>query len=95
MSLTSVIMALFVTILAVRALGETDVNPATGVAKVSQLLFALVAPGNLVANIAAGAVVEAGAIQAGDLMQDLKTGHLLKVIYRLLSIIIVFSFFHY
>ncbi|KIJ51053.1 hypothetical protein M422DRAFT_124527, partial [Sphaerobolus stellatus SS14] len=33
-------------------------------------------PGNIVANIIAGGVAEAGAQQSGDLMQDLKTGHL-------------------
>ncbi|KAF8896328.1 OPT oligopeptide transporter protein-domain-containing protein [Infundibulicybe gibba] len=47
----------------VRALGETDLNPVSGL-------------GNIVANIIAGGVAEAGAQQAGDLMQDLKTGHL-------------------
>ncbi|KAG9104215.1 hypothetical protein FRC06_004432 [Ceratobasidium sp. 370] len=42
-----------------------------------QLFFAVLQPGNVVANIIAGGVAEAGAQQAGDLMQDLKTGHLL------------------
>jgi putative OPT family oligopeptide transporter len=64
-------------VLAVRALGQTDLNPVTGVAKISQLLFALVAPGQMVTNIVAGAMVEASAQQAGDVMQALKTGHLL------------------
>ena len=45
--------------------------------KLSQILFALLAPGHVVTNIVAGALAEAGAMQAGDLMQDLKTGHLL------------------
>jgi uncharacterized oligopeptide transporter (OPT) family protein len=44
--------------------------------KVSQLFFAWIQPGNIVANIIAGGVAAAGAQQAGDLMQDLKTGHL-------------------
>ncbi|KDQ59193.1 hypothetical protein JAAARDRAFT_33922 [Jaapia argillacea MUCL 33604] len=65
-------------ILGVRALGETDLNPVSGLGKISQLVFALVAPGNIVANIIAGGVAEAGAQQAGDLMQDLKTGHLIR-----------------
>ncbi|KAG9120314.1 hypothetical protein FRC07_004233, partial [Ceratobasidium sp. 392] len=43
-----------------------------------QLFFAFLQPGNVVANIIAGGVAEAGAQQAGDLMQDLKTGHLLR-----------------
>jgi len=63
-------------ILAVRALGETDINPVSGLGKISQLLFAVIQPGNVVANIIAGGVAEAGAQQAGDLLQDLKTGHL-------------------
>ncbi|KAK1224994.1 OPT super [Marasmius sp. AFHP31] len=63
-------------ILAVRALGETDINPVSGLGKISQLFFAWIQPGNIVANIIAGGVAEAGAQQAGDLMQDLKTGHL-------------------
>ncbi|THH08926.1 hypothetical protein EW145_g2371 [Phellinidium pouzarii] len=64
-------------LLGVRALGETDLNPVSGLGKISQLLFAFIQPGNVVANIIAGGVAEAGAQQAGDLMQDLKTGHLL------------------
>lgn len=63
-------------VIGVRALGETDLNPVSGLGKVSQLLFAWIQPGNIVANIIAGGVAEAGAQQAGDLMQDLKTGHL-------------------
>ncbi|KZP11045.1 OPT superfamily oligopeptide transporter [Athelia psychrophila] len=64
-------------VLGVRALGETDLNPVSGLGKISQLLFAWIQPGNVVANIIAGGVAEAGAQQAGDLMQDLKTGHLI------------------
>lgn len=101
----------------VRALGETDLNPVSGLGKISQLLFAWIQPGNVVANIIAGGVAEAGAQQyvpllvaspldpcvrapsgtredlstlmyanltsdsfcrAGDLMQDLKTGHIIR-----------------
>ena len=47
----------------VRALGETDLNPVSGLGKISQLLFALLQPGNVVANIVAGGVAEAGAQQ--------------------------------
>ena len=47
----------------VRALGETDINPVSGLGKISQLLFAVIQPGNVVANIIAGGVAEAGAQQ--------------------------------
>ncbi|KAM5542892.1 hypothetical protein V8D89_003276 [Ganoderma adspersum] len=55
-----------------------DMNPLSGLGKTSQLFFAWVQPGNIVANIIAGGVAEAGAQQAGDLMQDVKTGHLIR-----------------
>lgn len=76
-----VFLALFLSILAVRALGETDLNPVSGIGKISQLLFALIVPkshpGSVLINLIAGGITEAGAQQSGDLMQDLKTGHLI------------------
>ncbi|KAI0749949.1 oligopeptide transporter [Daedaleopsis nitida] len=77
-TLIGFIMGGLLSVLGVRALGETDLNPVSGLGKISQLLFAWIQPGNIVANIIAGGVAEAGAQQAGDLMQDLKTGHLIR-----------------
>lgn len=48
----------------------------SAIGKISQLIFAVIQPGNVVANLVAGGISEAGAQQAGDLMQDLKCGHL-------------------
>ena len=78
-AILAVLCAMVVSLLAVRALGETDMNPVSAVGKVSQILFAIAAPKNVVANLVAGAVAEAGAAQAGDLMQDLKTGYILGI----------------
>ncbi|KAF9565258.1 OPT superfamily oligopeptide transporter [Agrocybe pediades] len=75
-TLLGFILGGLLSVIGVRALGETDLNPVSGLGKVSQLFFAWIQPGNIVANIIAGGVAEAGAQQAGDLMQDLKTGHL-------------------
>jgi len=77
-TLIGFLMGIPLSILGVRALGETDLNPVSGLGKISQLLFAVIQPGNVAANIIAGGVAEAGAMQAGELMQDLKTGHLLR-----------------
>ncbi|KAG0174235.1 hypothetical protein DFQ30_005277 [Apophysomyces sp. BC1015] len=77
MSLLAIVIAMFLSVLGVRALGETDLNPVSGIGKISQVIFALVIPGGIAANLIAGGIAEAGAQQAGDLMQDLKTGHLL------------------
>jgi uncharacterized oligopeptide transporter (OPT) family protein len=80
-TITAVFMALILSIMGVRALGETDLNPVSGISKLAQLFFALIIPqsnkNSVLINLIAGAVSESGALQAGDLMQDLKTGHLL------------------
>ncbi|ODQ50021.1 OPT superfamily oligopeptide transporter [Saitoella complicata NRRL Y-17804] len=77
----AILLALLLSVLGVRALGETDLNPVSGIGKISQLLFAFIVPRSnvnaVIINLVAGGVAEAGAQQAGDLMQDLKTGHLL------------------
>ncbi|EIE19928.1 OPT superfamily oligopeptide transporter [Coccomyxa subellipsoidea C-169] len=65
----AVAVALLVAVLAVRALGQTDLNPVSGVGKLSQVVFALIAPKQVVPNLVAGAIAEAGANQAGDMMQ--------------------------
>ena len=77
----AVVMALLLSIMGVRALGQTDLNPVSGISKLTQLVFALVIPRSnknaVLINLVGGAVSEAGALQAGDMLQDLKTGHLL------------------
>ena len=79
--LLSILLALVLSIMGVRALGETDLNPVSGISKLTQLFFALIIPATnpnaIIINLLAGAVSEAGALQAGDMLQDLKTGHLL------------------
>lgn len=82
LTLLALLLALLLSVMGVRALGETDLNPVSGISKLTQLLFAFVVPASqarnaVVINLIAGALSESGALQAGDLMQDLKTGHLL------------------
>ncbi|KAH9862439.1 hypothetical protein IAQ61_009855 [Plenodomus lingam] len=87
LTLLSLVLALLLSIMGVRALGETDLNPVSGISKLTQLLLALVTPSSpdpatgrpnnaIIINLLAGAVSESAALQAGDLMQDLKCGHL-------------------
>lgn len=59
----ALIMASVLALLGVRALGETDLNPVSGIGKISQLFFAVLQPGNVVANIIAGGVAEVRADQ--------------------------------
>jgi uncharacterized oligopeptide transporter (OPT) family protein len=57
-------MALLLSIMGVRALGETDLNPVSGISKLAQLIFALVIPqtnkASVLINLVAGAVVSLG-----------------------------------
>ncbi|KAL4970617.1 OPT family oligopeptide transporter [Aspergillus stella-maris] len=84
LSSLATLLAVLLSVMGVRALGETDLNPVSGISKLTQLLFSLATPTShfsrrtaLVTNLLAGAVSESGALQAGDMMQDLKTGHIL------------------
>lgn len=79
-TILSVVFSLLVSIMGIRALGETDLNPVSGISKLTQLAFAAIlphTPAAIPANLLAGAITEAAALQAGDMMQDLKTGHIL------------------
>lgn len=79
LNILSLLISLVLSIMGVRALGETDLNPVSGISKLTQLIFAVIAPSRnaVIVNLIAGAVSEAGALQAGDILQDLKAGHLI------------------
>ncbi|KAF2185531.1 OPT superfamily oligopeptide transporter [Zopfia rhizophila CBS 207.26] len=67
-------------IIAARSLGETDFTPNSGIAKIAQLVFAIITPTSdpnaLLVNLLAGSISESGAQQASDIMQDFKTAYL-------------------
>lgn len=77
MTLIALALSWVLAAIAVRSSGETDINPVSGVAKVTQLGFGVVAQGEVTTNLMAGAVTGAGASQAADMMHDLRTGQLL------------------
>ena len=60
-TITAVLMALVLSIMGVRALGETDLNPVSGISKLAQLFFGLIIPqsnkSSVLINLVAGAVV--------------------------------------
>jgi OPT family oligopeptide transporter len=61
---------------AVRSVGETDINPVGGVGKVTQVVFGSMSS-VVSSNLMAAGITGAGASQAADMMQDFKTGHIL------------------
>jgi uncharacterized oligopeptide transporter (OPT) family protein len=76
-SIIAIALSSILAMIAVRSTGETDINPIGGMGKVTQLVYGAIAPGAIATNLMAAAITGAGASQAGDMMQDLKTGHLL------------------
>lgn len=76
-TMIAIVLSSVLAMIAVRSVGETDINPVGGMGKVTQLVFGGLAQGNIVTNLMSAAVSSAGASQSGDMMQDLKTGHLL------------------
>lgn len=81
-SLLAVFISLFIAAIAVRATGETDINPVGAMGKITQVIYGALSPGKMVHNLMAAAITSAGASQAGDLMQDLKAGYMLRVSVR-------------
>lgn len=77
MTLVAVVMSWVLSMIAVRSTGETDINPTGGMGKVTQLSFGAIAPGDATTNLMAAGITSAGASQAADMMQDLKTGRML------------------
>jgi hypothetical protein len=60
-TIVAVLMALLLSIMGVRALGETDLNPVSGISKLAQLFFAFIIPqsnkSSVLINLVAGAIV--------------------------------------
>jgi putative OPT family oligopeptide transporter len=73
----SVVLAVMLSFVAARSTGETDITPVGAMGKVTQLVFGGVLKGQITPNLMAASVTGGAASQVGDLLTDLKTGHLL------------------
>jgi uncharacterized oligopeptide transporter (OPT) family protein len=82
MGILAVFLSLFIASVAVRATGETDINPVGAMGKITQVVYAILDPGKITTNLMSAGITAAGASQAGDLMHDLKAGYILKVSIR-------------
>lgn len=77
LTIVAIVLSGALALVGTRAQGETDVNPIGAMGKVTQLLFAVIAPGNPQINLMAAGITSAGSNNCGDMMQDMKTGRLL------------------
>ena len=76
LSIIAILLSAILANVAVRSTGETDINPVGGMGKVTQAVFGTMSS-SMATNLMAAGITGAGASQAGDMMHDLKTGHLL------------------
>lgn len=73
--LIAVAMSFVLSLVASRATGETDTTPIGAMGKVMQLLFAVLAPRNVAANLASAGIAANSASASADLLTDLKMGY--------------------
>lgn len=69
-------------VVAARVGGETNVTPVGAMGKITQLVFGVLSPGQVVPNLMAANVTGGAASQCAELMHDLKAGWLLGAMAR-------------
>ena len=77
MGILSILMTFFLSLVACRATGESDITPIGAMGKITQLFFGAIAPTNLVTNLMTASVTAGAAGSSADLLTDLKSGYLL------------------
>jgi OPT family oligopeptide transporter len=77
MGIVAVVLTFFLSMVAARATGESDITPIGAMGKITQLTFGWLAPSNLVTNLMTASVTAGAASSTADLLTDLKSGYLL------------------
>ncbi len=85
MGVLAVLMTFFLSVVAARATGETDITPVSAMGKITQLAFGAIAPPSaatpwtaaLTTNLMTANITAGAASHSADLLTDLKSGYLL------------------
>ncbi|MFM7243064.1 MAG: OPT family oligopeptide transporter [Planctomycetaceae bacterium] len=77
MGILAVLVTFFLSIVAARATGETDITPIGAMGKITQLMYGVIAPQNITTNLMTASITSGAASHAADLLTDLKSGYLL------------------
>ncbi len=75
--LLAVAMTFFLSLVAARATGESDITPIGAMGKITQLTYGVLIPQSTTANLMTASVTANCATSAADLLTDLKSGYLL------------------
>lgn len=76
MGLIAVILTFFLASVATRAAAEVGINPIGAMGKVTQLLYGVLAPGNMTTNLMTANVTAGAACSCADTVANLKVGHM-------------------
>ncbi|MES2788734.1 MAG: OPT family oligopeptide transporter [Planctomycetota bacterium] len=77
MGIVAVLVTFILSMVAARATGETDITPIGAMGKITQFLYAKLAPSALTTNLMTASITSGASSHAADLLSDLKTGYLL------------------
>lgn len=77
MGILAVLLTFVLSIVAARATGETDITPIGALGKITQLMYAVIAPSNMQTNLMTASITAGAASHSADLLTDLKSGYLL------------------
>ncbi|MFM7818475.1 MAG: OPT family oligopeptide transporter [Verrucomicrobiota bacterium] len=77
LGLLSVVLSFVLALVACRATGETDTTPIGAMGKITQFVYAVLAPANTSENLITAGVTAGAAGSSADLLTDLKSGYLL------------------
>ena len=72
----AVILSFFLAAVAARTAAEVGINPIGAMGKVTQLIFGVLAPGNMTTNLMAANVTGGAACSCSDTLGNLKVGHM-------------------
>ena len=73
----AVFMTYFLSLVAARATGESDITPVGAMGKIMQLTFGTLIPTSMTANLMSASITANAAGSSADLLNDLKSGYLL------------------
>jgi uncharacterized oligopeptide transporter (OPT) family protein len=77
LGLLAVALTFFLSLVACRATGESDITPIGALGKVTQLVYGVLIPQNATANLMTASITANAAASSADLLTDLKSGYLL------------------
>lgn len=76
MGIVAVALSFFLAAVAARTSAEVGINPIGAMGKVTQLIFGVLAPGNMTTNLMAANITGGAACSCSDTLGNLKVGHM-------------------